>query len=281
MKKFGIVLLFISLNVYIFAEYSLEHFSKEEMKQCFVQNKIYSKDITIVGDFEIDIDGDKKNEVFKIKTYKNEEGFDSVKSISINNKKISEDILVGAYYIQFIKINGKTVLGFGYSDNGVDPSSRFYEYKNGSLKLFIEEEISYVMGVKENKIFSWWDSLFGENWEDKYEVKKENYTKYYDIDKKEWVINRDIIGKKVKNNFKDLLIFKKSNVEVELKGEVADNNSIKYLTKIYNNNKNKIAGILKKGENFEILSYEEGDIFHIRTGDGKKGYIDRKHMVYD
>ena len=281
MKKFGIVLLFISLNVYIFAEYNSEHFSKEEMKQCFVQNKIYSKDITIVGDFEIDIDGDKKNEVFKIKTYKNEEGFDSVKSISINNKKISEDILVGAYYIQFIKINGKTVLGFGYSDNGVDPSSRFYEYKNGSLKLIIEEEISYVMGVKENKIFSWWDSLFGENWEDKYEVKKENYTKYYDIDKKEWVINRDIIGKKVKNNFKDLLIFKKSNVEVELKGEVSDNNSIKYLTKIYNNNKNKIAGILKKGENFEILSYEEGDIFHIRTGDGKKGYIDRKHMVYD
>lgn len=280
MKKIMIGIIFINLAVCIFGEYSSEHFSKEEMRECFEQNKIYSKDITTVGDFEIDVDGDKKNEVFKIKTYKNEEGFDSVKSISINNKKISEDILSGAYYIQFIKISGKLLLGFGYSDNGVDPSSRFYEYKNNSLKLFLEEEISYVMGVKENKIFSWWDMLFGEDWKYKHRVNKDNYTRYYDITKKEWIINRDIIGKKIKNDFKDLLIFKKSNVEVKLKGDSADENSIKYLTKIYNNNKNKIAGILKKGESFEILSYEEGDIFHIRTADGKKGYIDRKHMVY-
>lgn len=280
MKKIVILLLVVIVRN-MFAEDSSEHFSKEDMKQCFEQNKIYSKDIIVIGDFDIDLDGDKKNEIFKIKTYKDKDGFEKFKYISINNKKISEDILSGAYYIEFIKINGKLLLGFGYSDNGCNPSSKFYEYKNNSLKLFLEEDISFVIGATGNKIFSWWDSIFGDNWGDKHEVKRENYTRYYDIDKKEWVINRDIRGKKVKNDFMNLLIFKKSNVEVELKGVVADENSIKYLTKIYNNNKNKIVGILKKGENFEILSYEEGDIFHIRTGDGKKGYIDRKHIVYD
>ena len=137
------------------------------------------------------------------------------------------------------------------------------------------------MGAKENKIFSWWDSLFGDDWRDKHKVNTENYTRYYDIAKKEWVINKEIIGKKRKNDFENLLIFKGKNVETVLQGDDEEDTSIKYLNKVYKANKNKLAGILKLGESFEILSYEEGDILHIKTADGKKGYIDRKHVVYD
>ncbi len=249
-----------------------------EAKDSFDKNLVYSIEVSDAKDFQIDLDNDGKKELFELSKEKGE--YENILTgLKINSKVIENIDFQNVYYIDFLKYNNEILLGLGYSDNGVDPSTILYRYSKNKIIQMFDDHFSSLYGYKNNKLYSWWDTILA--CDDFYNMKASelNFIRYYDCIKKEWIINSKIIGKKYKNNYQNNLIFKQleSAYNYYYSREEA---TIKNLSDIWKKSPDDINGILKYGENFKILKIED-DILLIESESGKKGYIGRGHMVWN
>lgn len=247
-----------------------------ETKDSFKNNLLYRIEVNNAKDFQIDLNNDGKMENFELIKEKGEYEY-ILTGLKINGNETKNIDFYNVYYIELLKFNNEILIGFGYTDNGVDPSTVLYRYSNNKLDKLFEDGFSMLYGYKNNKIYSWWDTVLASD--DFYNMKANdiNFIKYYDCIKKEWIINTKIIGRKYKNNYKNILIFKKLEFAYEYYSE--EESTMKNLTALWKKSPNRVSGILKLGENFKILKIED-DILLIESESGKKGYIDRGHMVW-
>lgn len=231
----------------------------------------------------IDIDCDGKKEKIELEPYKETEGNFYLKSLFINNKNITSDEISGCYYFGFLPYKGKLLLAFGFSDNGVDPIFKLFRYENGKLKKEFDEEFEYLLGIKGNKLVTWWNLVFGDGISDDEKDFSEKYCiYYYNTVTKKWEINKEIIGTWIFNDSKNIFIFgKKEDAITEGDTEPERFNYSKAKKEMLKSN-GKIKGILKIREKFKIIKYdyEDRDTYYIESEKGIKGYITGGHMVF-
>ena len=273
--------------LYLEAESIIKEKSEDEKIMYFIKNgMLYSDSFENkkTKKFIIDIDGDGKQEKIDIESYSDSET-NYLKSIKINNKNVTTDDIKGAYYFGFLPYKNKLLLAFGFSDNGVNPTFKLFNYKDEKMIKEFDEDFEYLLGIKNGKIITWWNMIFGNTiYQNENYINEDYCIYYYDISTKKWEVNKKIIDTWIINCSKNIFIFSKREDALSEGDKEPEQYNNKNAKKRVIESNGRIIGVINLNDKFKIIEYDHeysSDVFYIENEKGIKGYITGGHMVFN
>lgn len=233
------------------------------------------------GQIKYDFNNDKKTEILEYSVIKGKNYYKNINTKIIFNiagssleQNYFDEYEEGIVSIGVVDINKQDNYVEFFTDNGFlrGGVSVVYRLIDNDIQEIARVDGGILATSGDGKIYYWGGNLYEEQ-----EIStagrfnSDLVLSCYDIDKKEYVNTKQIIGKTIISD-REIRVYKR-------KEDLVTDGPPMTEEEINQNAEGKLVKIIEKNMNFKVLSIENG--IKIRTEDGKVGWIGGFHMVAD